>query len=65
MVTPFHKVNILTGVKSAIVLDNAAEYAALIKQAERPLMVLGPKLLEESLGGKLLLEWALEIAKVG
>lgn len=64
MVTPFHRVNILTGVKSAIVLDNAAEYAALIKQAERPLMVLGPKLLEGSLGGKLLLEWALEIAKV-
>ena len=63
MVTPFHRVNVLTGVKSAIILDNAAEYAALIKQAQRPLLVLGPKLLEESLGGRLLLEWALEIAK--
>jgi acetyl-CoA decarbonylase/synthase complex subunit epsilon len=63
MVTPFHRVNVLTGVKSAIILDNAAEYAALIKQAQRPLLVLGPKLLEESLSGRLLLEWALEIAK--
>jgi len=63
MVTPFHRVNILTGVKSAIVLDSASEYAALIKQARRPLLVLGPKLLEESLGGRPLLEWALDIAK--
>ncbi|MBN2098012.1 MAG: CO dehydrogenase/acetyl-CoA synthase complex subunit epsilon [Dehalococcoidia bacterium] len=62
MVTPFHRVNVLTGVKSAIVLDSAPDYAALIKQARRPLLVLGPKLLEESLGGKLLLEWAMEIA---
>lgn len=63
MVTPFHRVNVLTGVKSAIILDNASEYAALIKQAKLPLLVLGPKLLEDSLGGKLLLEWALEIAR--
>jgi acetyl-CoA decarbonylase/synthase complex subunit epsilon len=63
VVTPFHRVNVLTGVKSAMVLDSAPDYAALIKQANRPLLVLGPKLPEESLGGKLLLEWALEIAK--
>ena len=63
MVTPFHRVNVLTGVKSAIILDSAAEYAALIRQAQRPLLVLGPKLLEESLGGRPLLEWALDIAR--
>jgi acetyl-CoA decarbonylase/synthase complex subunit epsilon len=63
METPFHRVNVLTGVKSAIILDSAPDYAALIRQANRPLLVLGPKLLEESLGGKLLLEWALEIAR--
>lgn len=63
MVMPFHRVNVLTGIKSAIVLDDASEYAALIKQARRPLLVLGPKLLETSLGGKLLLEYALELAK--
>src|SRR5512137_2299731 len=63
MDTPFHRVNVLTGVKSAMVLDSAPDYAALIKQAKRPLLVLGPRLLVESLGGRLLLEWALEIAK--
>ncbi len=63
MVTPFHRVNVLTGIKSAIILDSASEYAALIRQARRPLLVLGPKLLEDSLGGKPLLEWALEIAR--
>jgi acetyl-CoA decarbonylase/synthase complex subunit epsilon len=62
MVTPFHRVNVLTGIKSAIILDSASEYAALIRQAKRPLLVLGPKLLKDSLGGRLLLEWALEIA---
>ena len=46
-----------------MVLDSASDYAALVKQAKRPLLVLGPRLLEESLGGKLLLEWALEIAR--
>jgi acetyl-CoA decarbonylase/synthase complex subunit epsilon len=65
MVTPFHTVNVLTGVKSAMVLDSATEYAALVKQANRPLLVLGPKLLDESLGGRLLLEYALDIAKAG
>jgi acetyl-CoA decarbonylase/synthase complex subunit epsilon len=63
MDTPFHRVNVLTGIKSAIILDNAPEYAALIRQAKRPLLVLGPKLLEDTLGGRLLLEWALDIAR--
>lgn len=63
MDTPFHRVNVLTGIKSAIILDNAAEYAALITKAERPLLVLGPKLLEDKLGGRPLLEWALDIAR--
>jgi acetyl-CoA decarbonylase/synthase complex subunit epsilon len=63
MDTPFHRVNVLTGIKSAIILDSASEYAALIRQAKRPLLVLGPKLLEDSLGGRLLLEWALDVAR--
>ncbi len=63
MVTPFHRVNVLTGIKSAIVLDSASEYAALIGQARRPLLVLGPKLMEDALGGRPLLEWALDIAR--
>ena len=64
MVMPLHRVNVLTGIKSAIVLDDPSEYAALIKQARRPLLVLGPKLLEKPFGEKILLEYALELAKV-
>ena len=62
MVMPLHRVNVLTGTKSAKVIEDASEYAALIKKAKRPLLVLGPKL-TESIEGKLLLDFALEIAK--
>jgi len=65
MVMPLHRVNVLTGVKAAIVLDDATEYAALVKQARRPLLVLGPKVMEVSLGDKLLLDYALELAEAG
>jgi len=58
-----HRVNVLTGTKSARISDDAEQYALLITKARRPLLVLGPRLLELSLDGKLLLEYALEIAK--
>ena len=64
MTMPLHRVNVLTGTKAAKVIEDAEEYASLIKKAKRPLLVLGPRLLELSLDGKLLLEYALEIAKV-
>ena len=63
MSLPLHRVNTLTGVKSAKEIEDAAEYAGIIKKAKNPLMVLGPKLTESSLGDKLLLDYALEIAK--
>jgi acetyl-CoA decarbonylase/synthase complex subunit epsilon len=63
MSLPLHKVNVLTGTKSAKEIENAEEYANLIKKAKNPLLVLGPKLTEKSLGDKLLLDYALEIAK--
>lgn len=62
---PFHRVNVLTGIKGAIVLEDVSEYAALIKQAERPLLILGPKLLDNPFGDRILLEYALDIAKAG
>jgi len=62
MVMPLHRVNVLTGTKSAKIIEVADEYTELIKKAKRPLMVLGPKLADSSLGKKLLLEYALEIA---
>jgi len=62
-VIPYHRVNVLTGIKSARLIEDAQEYADLIQKAKRPLLVLGPLLLKRSLDGKLLMEYALEIAK--
>lgn len=62
-VIPFHRVNVLTGIKSARLIEDASQYANLIQKAKRPLLVLGPLLSEWSLDGKLLIEYALEIAK--
>ena len=44
MSLPLHRVNTLTGTKSAKEIEDAAEYAGIIKKAKNPLMVLGPKL---------------------
>lgn len=60
---PRHRVNVLTGIKSARLVEEPGEYANLIKRAKRPLLVIGPLLLESSSDGKLLLEYALDIAK--
>jgi len=60
---PFHRVNVLTGIKSARLIEDASQYANLIQKAKRPLLVLGPLLSEWSFDGKLLIEYALEIAK--
>jgi acetyl-CoA decarbonylase/synthase complex subunit epsilon len=62
-VIPYHRVNVLTGIKSARLIEDAQEYAGLIQKARRPLLVLGPLLQKWSLDGKLLIEYALEIAK--
>ena len=62
-VLPRHRVNVLTGIKSAKLIEDAAEYAGLIKKARRPLLVIGPLLLKSTPDGKLLLEYALDIAK--
>ena len=63
MVIPLHRVNIFTGTKSGIAIDSAQEYADLIHRAKRPLLVVGPLLLASLPDGKLLLEYALDIAK--
>ena len=62
-VLPRHRVNVLTGIKSAKLIEDAMEYANFIRKAKRPLLVMGPLLLETSPDGKLLLEYALDIAK--
>lgn len=60
---PYHRVNILTGTRTARQVEDPAEYARYIKRAQRPLLVLGPLLVKIFLEGKLLIEYALEIAK--
>jgi len=60
---PFHTVNILTGTKSSHVVEEGSEYAKLIKKAKRPLLVVGPRCLNQTLGDKPLLDWALEISQ--
>lgn len=60
---PYHRVNILTGTRTARLVEDPAEYAKQITKAQRPLLVLGPRLFQLSLKGKLVLEYALEIAR--
>ena len=64
-VIPRHRVNVLTGIKSAKLIEDAGEYADLIRKAKRPLLVIGPLLLESTSDDKLLLEYAIDIAKAG
>jgi len=62
-VLPYHSVNTLTGTKSARLIEDPDEYAHYILNAQRPLLVIGPKVLEDKLGEKTLLEYAVEISK--
>jgi acetyl-CoA decarbonylase/synthase complex subunit epsilon len=64
-VIPRHRVNVLTGIKSAKLIEDPAEYADLIKKAKRPLLVVGPLLLASTSDGKSLMQYALDIAKTG
>jgi acetyl-CoA decarbonylase/synthase complex subunit epsilon len=62
-VIPRHRVNVLTGIKSAKLIEDPADYANLIKKAKRPLLVVGPLLLASTADGKVLMQYALDIAK--
>ncbi len=59
---PYHRVNVLTGIKQSVIIEKPEVYANIIKKAKRPLLVLGP-ICKHKLGEKLLLEYALQIAK--
>ena len=62
---PYHHVNTLSGTKSGRIIEDADEYAHLIKRAKRPLLVLGPRILTISLDGRLLADYAVDIANAG
>jgi len=62
---PFWKVNILTGLKGARVIDDPQKCAGLIRKAKRPLFVAGPRAIDHYFdNGKTSLEYALEIARL-
>jgi acetyl-CoA decarbonylase/synthase complex subunit epsilon len=63
MTLPYHRVNVLTGTKAARIIEDADEYAMLVKKAKRPLLVLGANILTKSVEGRLLVEYAVDIAK--
>lgn len=62
MTRPFHAVNILTGIKEARVMEDGRTCAELIKKAKHPLLIVGPRILVESLGEKRLVDYALDLA---
>ncbi len=62
-ILPYHHVNVLSGTKSARLVEDPGEYAHYILNAQRPLLVIGPRLLEGKLGEKTLLEYAVEVSK--
>ncbi len=62
-IIPRHRVNVLTGIKSAKLIEDPVEYANLIKAAKRPLLVVGPLLMGSTDNGKVLMEYALDIAR--
>ena len=60
---PYHRVNTLTGTKSGRLIEDAGEYAHLVKRARRPLLVIGPRVLTMTVVGKPLIDYAVEIAR--
>jgi acetyl-CoA decarbonylase/synthase complex subunit epsilon len=63
MTLPFSYVNVLTGIKSARLMESAEDCADLIKRARRPLLIIGGRTLEWSLDGRLVIEYAVDIAQ--
>jgi len=63
MTFPYYKVNALTGTKAAKIVAEPAEGAAIIKKANNPLYIFGPEVIDSPVGDRLLIDYALEIAK--
>lgn len=63
MSLPLHYVNVLTGLKGCRVIEDPQALGKVIKKSERPLLVFGPRCLEIDLGGKLAVEYGVELAK--
>ncbi|MCX7857290.1 MAG: CO dehydrogenase/acetyl-CoA synthase complex subunit epsilon [Deltaproteobacteria bacterium] len=64
-ILPFHRVNTLTGVRTARMVEDPKDLVKQIKKAKRPLIVIGPLTTKITLGDRLLIEYAIDIAKAG
>ncbi|MCI2425984.1 CO dehydrogenase/acetyl-CoA synthase complex subunit epsilon [Candidatus Acetothermia bacterium] len=62
---PYWDVNILTGTKTARIIEDPVQFAGLIKKATRPLYILGPDTVDRKIGDKLFLKYCLDLAKAG
>jgi hypothetical protein len=49
---PFHKVNVLTGLRTARTVEDGSAAAEIIKKAARPLLVLGALTVRDSQAGR-------------
>jgi len=63
MSLPLHYVNVLTGLKGCRVIEDPQALGKIIKKSERPLLVFGPRCLDIDLGGKLAVQYGVELAK--
>jgi len=63
MSLPYFHVNVLTGLKSCRVVEDPEMLAKIIKKAERPLMIFGPTCTELVLGGRILLDYGIDLVK--
>jgi len=63
MSQPYHYVNVLTGVKSCKVIEEAKELTNIIKKAERPLFVFGPEALKLFLEDNQVIKYGVAIAR--
>ncbi|MBS3976611.1 MAG: CO dehydrogenase/acetyl-CoA synthase complex subunit epsilon [Syntrophomonadaceae bacterium] len=63
MTLPYYKVNVLTGTKAAKVVALPGEAAKIIEKAKNPLYIFGPEVIDSPVGDRLLIDYALEIAK--
>lgn len=62
-VLPYHYVNTMSGTKFARLIEDPGEYAHFIKNASRPLLVIGSWAVKVPVGDKLVIDYAIEISK--
>jgi acetyl-CoA decarbonylase/synthase complex subunit beta len=63
MSTPYHYVNLLTGTRACKVIEEPERLVDIMKEAQRPLFIFGPKAIEVSLNGKPVINYGVAIAQ--